>query len=90
MKKIGFILFILIIIYFIFLIRQDIIGNLDLKQQARSITVELKREKIRAKNLQDKLKALNRNSYIESLARTRLGMIKKGETPYKVIEQEVR
>lgn len=90
MKKIGFILFILIIIYFIFLIRQDIIGNLDLKQQARSITVELKREKIRAKNLQDKLKALNRNSYIESLARTRLGMIKKGETPYKVIEQGVK
>lgn len=86
MKKIGFILFILIIIYFIFLIRQDIIGNLDLKQQARSITVELKREKIRAKNLQDKLKALSRNGYIESLARTRLGMIKKGETPYKVIE----
>ncbi len=90
MKRFGFILFILIIIYFIFLIRQDIIGNLDLKQQARSITVELKREKARAKNLQDKLKALNRNSYIESLARTRLGMIKKGETPYKVIEQGVK
>ncbi len=87
MKRFGFILFVLIIIYFIFLIRQDIIDNLDLKQQAKSVTVELKREKVRAKNLQDKLKALNRDSYIESLARTRLGMIKKGETPYKIIEK---
>ena len=90
MKKFGFILFVLIIIYFIFLIRQDIIDNLDLKQQAENITIELKREKIKAKNLQDKLKALSRDSYIESLARIRLGMIKKGETPYKVIEQGVK
>jgi cell division protein FtsB len=90
MKKLGIILFILAIIYFIFLIRQDIMDNLGLKREIVGISKELREQKKLANDLNHKLKALNTNSYIEELARTKLGMIKKGETPYKVIEQGVK
>jgi cell division protein FtsB len=90
MKRFGFILFILIIIYFIFLIRQDIIDNLDLGRERERVAVELTRQRMQSKKLKERLRALGSNQYIEELARTRLGMIKKGETPYKVIDQGVK
>lgn len=90
MRRFGFILFILIIIYFIFLIRQDIIDNLDLGRERERVAVELTRQRMQSKKLKGRLRALNSNQYIEELARTRLGMIKKGETPYKVIDQGVK
>jgi len=85
MKKFGFILFTLIIIYFIFLIRQDIIDNLELKREEQGITKSLGREEKQTKELEQSLKKLNSGNYIEGLARTRLGLIKEGETAYKVI-----
>lgn len=90
MKRLGVVLFILIIIYFIFIIRQDIIDNLDLKKERERVAAELLEQKKVSKNLQERLKALNTNSYIEELARTKLGMIKKDETAYKVIDRGVK
>ena len=85
MKKLGFILFISIIFYFIFLIRQDIIDNLELKREEQRVIIKLKQENRVSKELQNRLKNLQRNNYLEELARTRLGMIIKGETAYKII-----
>ncbi|MBU1026400.1 MAG: septum formation initiator family protein [Candidatus Margulisbacteria bacterium] len=85
MKRLGFILFILFIIYFIFLIRQDIMDNLDLKREARQTAINLKHESALAKKLKGRLTEQNSSLFIEEIARTRLGLIKKGETAYKII-----
>ena len=85
MKRLGFLLFSLIVIYFIFLIRQDIIDNLELKREEQRIRKNLELEEGLSGELENRLKKLKSNNYIEELARTRLGMIKKGETAYKVI-----
>lgn len=87
MKRLGLILFGLIFFYFIFLIRQDIIDNLELKREARLVEKKLQQEKQVSKELQGRLKKLNRNYYLEELARTRLGMIIKGETAYKIVDR---
>lgn len=85
MKRFGYILLALIILYFIFLIRQDIIDNLELKREERMGIKNMQQEENLAQELRIRLKALKSNNYIEKLARTRLGLIKKGETAYKVI-----
>lgn len=85
MKKLGVILFILIISYFIFLIRQDIINNLELKREIVRVTKSIEQDEVRAKQLEDRLRNLKDRKYIEKLARTKLGMVKKDETAYKVL-----
>ncbi|MBU0671436.1 MAG: septum formation initiator family protein [Candidatus Margulisbacteria bacterium] len=85
MKKFGVLLFVLLILYFIFLIRQDIIDSLELKREKHRAATSIQQAEVQAKSLANRLKALQNDSYVESLARTRLGLIKKGETAYKVI-----
>ena len=85
MKRLGFIFFSLIIIYFIFLIRQDIIDNLELKREKQRVKVNLEQEEKLSEALRDRLGELKSENYIEKLARMRLGLIKKGETAYKVL-----
>jgi cell division protein FtsB len=85
MRKLGLLLFVLIITYFIFVIRQDIIGNLELKREEQRAIKNIQQEEKLAQELEKKLKHLKNEEYIEKLARTRLGLIKKGETAYKVI-----
>jgi cell division protein FtsB len=85
MRNLGYLLFILMTLYFIFIIRQDIIGNLELKREAQRLVKSISREERHNAELKAELKKLEDKSHIEGLARTRLGMIKKGETAYKVI-----
>ena len=87
MKRLGFLLFSLIVIYFIFLIRQDIIDNLELKREEQRIRTNLELEERLSGELGNRLKELMSNNYIEELARTKMGLIKRGETAYKVINQ---
>ncbi len=85
MKRLGWVLFFLAVVYFIFLIRQDIIDYLDLKREKETAGRLLEREEKAAVELKDRLGKLKGDDLIEELARTRLGLIKKGETAYKVI-----
>ena len=85
MNKLGWALFGLVVLYFIFLIRQDIIGNLELQAEKNRLAASLKKEEQQAQLLTNRLAALKSDSYIEQLARTKLGYVKKGETAYKVI-----
>ncbi len=87
MKKLGFVLFVLIILYFIFLIRQDIMDNLDLRKSEERLHQNLQQETELAQRLSNRLKLLKQKSYIEKLARTRLGFVKQGEKAYKVIRR---
>jgi len=76
------------VIYFIFMIRQDIISNLELKKEAERAVAGVVREEQQIKEYQDRLKGMQRSEYVELLARGRLGLVKKGETAYKVIGGE--
>ena len=84
MKKI---LFILLIIYFIFLIRQDIINFRSLQQEEQLSIKNLKFEQEHKVLLEKRMKDLGAPGYVEELARTRLCLVKKGEIAYKVIDK---
>ncbi len=68
MKRLGYILFGLLILYFIFLIRQDIINNLGLKREEKRIIKGLQQEERLATRLQNRLKSLKQDIFIEELA----------------------
>lgn len=85
MKRLGWLLFFFFLLYFIFLIRQDIIDYLELRAERDKMTRELSRQSAGLEWRQKRLSRLKADELIEELARTRLGLIKKGETAYKVI-----
>ena len=87
MKQLGWLLFILFILYFIFLIRQDIIDNRELKREQARIMRSIEQEEELANRLAERNRALGQPGLVEELARQKLGLIKKGETPYKVISK---
>jgi len=88
MKRLGWLVFALLVIYFIFLIRQDIIDYFDLRKEDKQILKNLKKEEVINQALQKGLKKVQSDNQLEKLARTRLLMIKKGETAYKVINDQ--
>jgi cell division protein FtsB len=71
--------------YFGFLIRSDLIRNSALNDEKVTVTKNLGAEDARRSDLKNKLRMLNRSSYIEMLARKELGVVRRGEDPYKVI-----
>ena len=71
--------------YFFFLIRSDIIQNSFLKDEKEAVTKNLEEGKSKQVELKNELKMLNKNSYIEKLAREKLGVVQQGERSYKVI-----
>ena len=85
MKRIGWLLFGLLVAYFIFLIRQDIIDQLELKKEEGRLARAVTAEEAKTGELADRLTRLKGDDLIEELARTRLGLIKQGETAYKVV-----
>jgi cell division protein FtsB len=85
MKRLGWATFFLLVLYFIFLIRQDIIDHLELKKEAHALAGKTEQEEVSSANLKSRLTRLKSDDLIEELARTRLGLIKKGEKGFKVI-----
>ena len=87
MKRLSFLLFIALVLYFIFLIRQDIIDNISLGREVHAAAETINEQKELSLILQARLEDLKKNRYVEELARTRLGFIKQGEKAYKVIRR---
>ena len=86
MKRAGWLLFIAMVVYFIFLIRQDIIDNRELKKEIAAAGRSLEAERAAALRANDRLARLKSDDMIEEAARTSLGLVKKGETAYKVVK----
>ncbi len=86
MKRLGWLLFLLLLLYFIFLIRQDIIDCFDLQREEKHLLKNLKKEEMVNQQLQRELQRAQSDKQLEKLARTRLMMTKKGETAFKVID----
>ena len=85
MKKIGWIAFLLVVVYFLFVIRQDIIYNLQLQRDLRTASEKIGEEEKTAVDLKSRARRMGDGTLIEELARTRLGLVKRGEIAYKVI-----
>jgi cell division protein FtsB len=84
-ERFGQIVFVLALIYFVFLIRSDLIRNSRLNGEKAAIIKNLGAEDAKGLELKTKLRMLNRSSYVEMLAREELGVVRRGEDPYKVI-----
>lgn len=84
MKKIPWLvlLFFALVLYFIFFIRKDIIDNLGLRREAEQAAGKVDAAQQLSRDLGEKLG--QGGDRIEELARTRLGLVKKGEIAYKV------
>ena len=78
---IGFLL-----IYFLFLIKNDIQKLRSLDQEKQSITKQTFEQGKLKKSLYKKLELLKKDSYIKLLAREKLGLVEKGEKAYKVVK----
>jgi cell division protein FtsB len=65
-------------------IRNDLVQNSDLNNEKEAMKKSLREETSRQAVLRNKLKIMNKNSYIELVAREKLGLIQRGEDPYKV------
>jgi len=77
-------LLIFIVLYFIFQIRQDVLRYNGLVSEDQKVAKNLKEIKSNNLDLEKKIIALSLDNAIESLARERLNLIKKGEVAYKV------
>jgi cell division protein FtsB len=86
MKSAGWLMFIAAVVYFIFLIRQDIIDNRELKKEIALAGRAVEEERTAALRTNDRLARLKSDDMIEEAARTQLGLVKKGETAYKVVK----
>ena len=78
------ILLIFIILYFVFQIREDVLRYYSLIDDSQKIKKSIEQIGQSNMNLKKLISALNTENAVESLARERLNLIKKGETAYKV------
>ena len=75
MKRLGWLLFFLLVIYFIFLIRQDIINYLDLKKEIQLVSKKNEQAEKRAADLKERLQLLKDDDLIEELGATPPGLL---------------
>ena len=61
------------------------VQNGKLRDEKKKITANLEREKLRNTNLKNRMQMLNKNYYLEKLARDKLGVVQRGDSTYKVI-----
>jgi len=87
MKRFGAVIFVLLVVYFVFLIRQDIIDYRSLQEEIKESRGKIAVEKARAEIMEQRLADLQSGGLIEEIARTKLGLVKKGETAYKVLDK---
>lgn len=75
----------IVVLYFVFLIRQDWISSNELMLERGKLSRDIFVSEKRKAELKKEISLLNDDSYIELVARQKLGLIKKGEEPYKVV-----
>jgi cell division protein FtsB len=73
-----------VILYFVFQIREDVLRYYRLVADRQEMEKSIREIMASNRDLNQRISALNDNYLIESLARERLNLIKKGETAYKV------
>lgn len=87
MKKIRYDLVLVSVFVFIlvFLISQDLKRLGEVKDELSRVSILLTYETGRKKGLESSLSEVRSGKSVESIARTRLGLVKQNETAYKII-----
>ncbi|MEK7375745.1 MAG: septum formation initiator family protein [Candidatus Margulisiibacteriota bacterium] len=80
-----FVALLLVMAYFIFVIWKDLRGLGALDRERLTVLKSFEREIVFRKGLEWQAQSLKRSGQLELLARQKLGMIKNGETPFKII-----
>ena len=83
-EKLWHIVFVMALAGFILAIRNDLVQNSALNDEKEAMKKSLREETSRQAVLKNKLRIMNKNSYVELVAREKLGLIQRGEDPYKV------
>ncbi|GEM_PF-1109383 len=83
--ELFFVLLLLLISYFIFVLLRDTRTLSGLERENILLEKNLEKEKALSKQLRQKADDLKNDACIEMTARKKLGLVKKGETPYRVI-----
>jgi cell division protein FtsB len=83
--RLGYILFIAGILYFLFLIRSDVIQNGSLNGEKRALAGRLDTEIKLKESLKLRYNSLSGGQMVEQLSREKLGYVKEGESAYKVL-----
>jgi len=78
-----------VLFYFVFLILSDIFHYQGLVERRNSLREVVKEKAAALVSLKQEIKFANSNAGVEKIARQELGMVRRGETPYKVIERRV-
>jgi cell division protein FtsB len=79
-------LFIFLVVYFLFQIRDDLLRRQELVSSKSKLTSRLKEEEMKQSAYRQALTDLNSDRKLEELARERLNLIKKGEIAFKVCQ----
>jgi cell division protein FtsB len=78
------VLLLFLVLYFVFQIREDVLRYYRLVADRQKMEKSINEILVNNQDLKKRISALNDSALIESLARERLNLIKKGETAYKV------
>lgn len=81
------IVFVCAVLYFVVLIRNDIILHGYILAEKKDMQKAIETEKKAYTALKVTMARLKKDSYVEELARHDLGYVKKGETAYKVLDR---
>lgn len=76
----------LILAYFLYLIREDIIQYKNLEAEKDRLDLEIVLLEKENRNLELLISKANSNWVIEKMARERLNLVKKGEIAYKICQ----
>jgi cell division protein FtsB len=77
-------LFLFILVYFIFVLREDVQRYKSLVNDKHDLARRIAQEKEKERELYRTAGQLRQKDYVDDLARQRLNLIKKGEKAYKV------
>lgn len=84
-QRIWYIVFLLAVVYFLVLIRSDLVQNDKFARDKRELVGQIESEGAELAALKEKMRTLNKNYYLERVAREKLGLVKSGERAYKVL-----
>jgi len=85
MIRYDFLLMLFMVLLFLAVARSDIIKYDSLKNTEEKISKGIVLETKKQRSLISKIAQLDNNAYIETISRQKLGLIKNGETAYKVL-----
>jgi len=84
-KITRYFIIVFLIVYVSSSLSKGLINNQKMIKGYKHVVMELDREKLRNRELKDKITLTQDSAYMELLARKKLGLVKKDEIVYKIV-----